>query len=62
MAARSASGISRMRMKWAGTMNDRVPRRRLTSARNERASNCSVITVVAPTYSEHSAHPRWEAW
>ena len=36
-------------MKWAGTMNDRVPRRRLTSASHDRASNCSVITVVAPT-------------
>ncbi len=49
-------------MKWAGTMNERVPRRRLTSARNDRASNCSVSTVVAPTYSEHRAQPRWEAW
>ena len=49
-------------MKCAGTMNERVPRWRLTSSRNDRASNCSVITVAAPMYSEHSAHPRWDAW
>ena len=49
MAARSASGISRMRMKWAGTMNDRVPPERLTSANQARASKWSVMTVVAPT-------------
>ena len=61
-AARSSSGISRIRMKWAGTMNERVPRRWLTSSRNDRASNCSVITVAAPMYSEQSAHPRCDAW
>ena len=33
MAARSSSGISRMRMKWAGTMNERVPRSRLDLGR-----------------------------
>ncbi len=49
-------------MKCAGTMKERVPRRRLTSASHDRASNCSVSTVVAPTYSAHMAHPRWEAW
>ena len=46
-AARSSSGISRMRMKWAGTINERVPRRRATSASHDRASNCSVITVTS---------------
>ena len=49
-------------MKWAGTMKVRVPRCRSTSPSQARASNCSVITVVAPTNSEHSDQPRWEAW
>ena len=62
MAARSSSGSSRIRMKWAGTMKVRVPRWRSTSPSHDRASNCSVTTVVAPTYRAHRDQPRWEAW